>query len=516
MTRERLAGVLLAVGLAVGAGVPAWGQASPGNGSDRVQQLQREQRLRELDQFNLDRRVRANEMIPVGQRALVDYGGLLTLGYLNVRDADGTNPNKGARLYELVGYARVNLDGVHEGFVRGRYTYTDYLSEDDSFDGRGSRENRDKLDRAYYRFDLGRYMQAYEGKSGDPGLSIQAGRDLVYWANGLVLGQRLDGVIADFSSGPFSLQAIAGITPEDTVDFDASRPDFDIDTRRGFYGALASLQAAERHRPFVYVLSQRDYNDRDPFPVGPGFTPGTVGEPLPARFRYDSWYVGAGSTGNLTDRLLYGVEAAYQGGQSLASNAVPDAGFFAVQEQTENTIQAWAVNARLEYLVPDTRQTRISLEQTLASGDPNRISSSRDTVGGDLANTNDNAFNGFGLINPGLAFTPNLSNLSITRLGISTFPLPQNSLTRRLQVGLDVFVYFKIRREAVIDERTTGFDPDSSFNRYVGIEPDLFMNWQLTSDLTLVARYGIFFPGNALVANDEPRQFLYLGMTYAF
>lgn len=489
--------------------------------ADRTRQLQQLERQRELDQFNLDRRLRANEQVPVGQRALVDLGGFVSFNYLTVRDGDGEN--RGARIYEAVGYGRFNLDGVHEGFFRGRYTYFEFNSENDSFDGRGSRENDDKIDRLFYRFDFARALQAYEGRTSDSGLAIQGGRDLVYWANGLTLGQRLDGILIDAYAGRWSMQLVAGVTPEHTVDIDASRPDYDTDTRRGFYGAIFTFDARQ-HQPFAYVLIQRDYNDSGPFNQNLGtvsdFDPDTFlpipgsERPITTRFGYDSEYWGFGSSGNLSDRLLYSVEAVYQSGSARPTNVRPEGAAIVLADdgrQKKERISAGAVNARFEYLVLDERQTRFSFEQTLASGDRNRIASTSDTVFGNVPGSKDNAFNGFGLINTGLAFAPDLANLSITRFGITTKPLPQYEITRRLQVGLDVFLYAKIQKEAIIDE------PTSSDGRFLGWEPDIYLTWQMASDVTLVLRYGYFFPSDRFPdGNDGSRHFFFGGITYAF
>lgn len=461
------------------------------------QQLQREQALRDLSDFNLDRRIKANELVPIGQRALVDYGAYASFNYLTVRDR--TDENRAERIYEGVGYFRLNLDGAQEVFVRGRYSYFDWANgKDDSFDGRGDRDNDDYIDRAYYRFDLGRAFEAYEGKTSDSGLAIQAGRDLVYWANGLVLGQRLDGVVADAHAGPVSMQAIAGVTPHYTVDFDASRPAFDHDTRRGFFGGYFSADV-DVHQPFLYVLSQQDFNDDGPEEVS-GFR---------SKFNYDSFYVGLGSNGAITDHWSYSVEAAYEFGSGLTSPAEVAGAALIEVPQKEEPIRAWAANGRLEYVSPGENKIRLSFEETVASGDRDRIASSSDTVLGNRHGA-DNAFNGFGLINPGLAFFPNLSNLSISRIGVSGFPIPDGTWTRRMQVGADAFAYFRLLKSAVIDEQV------QDDGRFMGLEPDVYLNWQITSDVTLSLRYGVFFPSNNLVADDQIREFFFGGITYAF
>ena len=88
--------------------------------------------------------------------------------------------------------------------------------------------------------------------------------------------------------------------------------------------------------------------------------------------------------------------------------------------------------------------------------------------------------------------------------------MPDHSAFDRLQVGVDLFVYGKFDADAPIGEPT--FDGE----RYLGFEPDIFINWQITSDVTIALRYGIFFPGSAIVSDDDPRMFFGAGVTYAF
>src|SRR5213075_1664956 len=95
--------------------------------------------------------------------------------------------------------------------------------------------------------------------------------------------------------GPFTLELLGGLTPRRTVDFDSSRPHFDDNTFRGFYGAMLSARAGT-HKPFIYFLSQQDYNHSYSSTLGL----------LTTRYNYNSWYIGVGSTGALTDRLAYG------------------------------------------------------------------------------------------------------------------------------------------------------------------------------------------------------------------
>ena len=42
-------------------------------------------------------------------------------------------------------------------------------------------------------------------------------------------------------------------------------------------------------------------------------------------------------------------------------------------------------------------------------------------------------------------------------------------------------------------------DEVTSDDRYLGWEPDVYINWQVTSDVTFAFRYGVFFPGTAIL-----------------
>ena len=397
----------------------------------------------------------------------------------------------------LVGYARVQLDGANEFFLRARTGYRDF-NPGDSFDGRGDEPIDPDLDRLYYRFDLNQYQTAYGHATSDFNVIFKGGRDLAYWANGLVLAQVLDGVDVQLQSPIVDVDLLAGVTITRTVDFDPSRPAFDHNTRRGFYGAMASKQLG-RHRPFVYGLLQRDYNEH--------YDEQTTGA-ITTRYDYNSSYLGLGSSGNLSDHLLYGVEVAFEFGETLSNSFTVTNGALVPVPQTRDDIYSVALDARLDYVLQDQHRTRLSAEAILASGDPDR-GSTNTTFNGNAPGTDDHAFNAFGLVNTGLAFAPSISNLAALRLGASTFPFGGSDSFRRLQVGADFFVYGKLRRDGPIDEQTLD-------ETYLGLEPDLYLNWQVASDVTLALRYGAFVPNSAAFTDDNVRHFIYAGVTFAF
>jgi hypothetical protein len=232
---------------------------------------------------------------------------------------------------------------------------------------------------------------------------------------------------------------------------------------------------------------------------------------IDTKYNYNSWYIGVGASGAITDHLRYGVELTYEGGTSLSNSfeASGAGGLFPVN-QTRDPIQAIGFDARFDYFLNNRRQSRFSAEFLITSGDPDR-GSSTNTFNGNRPRTDDRSFNAFGLINTGLAFSPDPSNLMAVRLGYATQPFADGpQFLRRLQVGVDLFILGKTQSDAPIDEQTAD-------HRFLGVEPDIFVNWQITSDLTLALRYGAFFPSDrAFGANDDVRQFFFAGLTFAF
>jgi len=462
------------------AGATAQGQA----GAERFE--------RQLEQIRREMRLMARPEVPPGQRALVDYGAFLSFNLYAVDDV--LQDTHILRRTEAVAYARLNMDNVHEFYIRGRGTYDDYNSGD-SFDGKGD-EADGVVELCFYRFDLGRALAAYRGQTTPNNLVVQLGRQFVHWGNGLVLSDTLDGGMVELTAGPLRLELLGGVSWRHMIDFDASRPGFEDNTERGFYGGMLSAQVGA-HRPFAYVLVQRDYNDEGPQMIGAA----------PTRFSYDSWYAGIGAQGSFGNHVVYGVEFAWEGGRGLSSSFDPAT--LAVTDQTREDIEAAALDVRLDYLFGDARRSRLSLETVLASGDDDRLHTSN-TFGGNRSGTKDHAFNAFGLINTSFAFAPNVSNLTAVRLGASTFPFGDTSgFLRQMQVGIDLFIFGKFNTDGGFTEPTTD-------DWYLGWEPDVYMNWQITSDIALALRYGVFFPGSAIVNDEHPRNFFFAGITFSF
>lgn len=467
---------------------------------------------RRLDDFRKQTRVKVDRAAPVDERVYVDGGAFAAINHLSLDDSG--LENHVLRQYDLTGYGRLSLDGgVADLFIRGRASFRNF-NEGDVFGDSDNNDWDEVLERGFVRFDVSRFLGAYRGEEPPISLRFKVGRDFNYWANGLVLAQTLDGLVLDLDSSAFQLQLLAAATaPDAVVDIDTSRPDFNTETHRLFFGGMGTLKLQD-HRPFFYVLTQRDRNNDRLTLTSPAIPDlGGTGEPetIQTRYDYNSVYVGLGSSGPITQHLAYSVELVGEFGSTLSNSfdIIPtDGGARIVQaDQERDNIEAYALDISLDYAPPVRYRPRLSLEALIATGDDDR-GHPTNTFDGNTAGTTDRSFNAFGLINTGLAFAPEPTNLLMLRAGASAYPFASLGYLEQLQVGVDLYAFGKYDPDAAIAEPTTG-------DRYLGFEPDIFLNWQMTSDISLAIRYGIFFPGDAIENDERPRQFFFAGLTFA-
>lgn len=463
--------------------------------SDQVRQLR--QQLEQADQqYHLKR----SPKLDLTERALIQYGGWVRFGFLASDDV--SQQTRILRQTEATAFGRISLEEGHEFFGRLNWDYYDFNSGD-SFNGRGDRSVDPLADRWWYRFNLREATEATAGRRTDWNFTFKGGRQYVQWADGFVLSDELYALRATAEFGDFELEGLGALTPSSSfVDFDASRPDFDRDTDRAFYGGKLAYTGLDNHRPYAYVLHQEDLN---------GSGASTVAT-VSTRFDYDSTYFGVGSRGQLMPHLTYNTEFVAQRGDGLSAGISPNVGSGTATTavpQTREDIEAWAGNFKLSYLFRDRNRSRLELETIVASGDDDRLIDTSNTLGGNQSGTDDEAFNAFGFSKTGLSFAAPVSNLVVVRLGGSTYPLRESEVAEKLRIGADALVFNKLRSEGPIDEPT-------SSEHYLGFETDLYADWRITTDVSWQLRYGVFFPGDAIEAENDARHFLYSGVTYAF
>jgi hypothetical protein len=463
--------------LAAGAG-RAWGQ-------DRDIERRIEQRTRYADPLLAE----SDAAKSFSEKVLVDVGGFYSFTFLNLNDDTGNS--RRLLQYDATVYARASWDNAHTAFARTRFRYRDF-SPGDSFDERGDSWLEPFLDRYWYELDL-RNQGEVPGPN-DLGFNVRAGRQFVDWGSGLALSEVLYAVRPTVSIGQrVTVEALVGVTPSDesVIDFDASRAGYNSDTQRAFFGGMVRATTEGGKTVYAYYLAQDDRNgvDQPRLPLG-----------TDVNFTYNSQYLGFGSYGSLTTQLLYEGEFVLERGTSQSD---PLRDF-----QSEERIRAFAGRGQLTYLLADGNETRLQGEALFASGDPDRLVST-DTVGGNMAGTPDNGFNSLGYANTGLAFSPSFSNLMVFRVGASTLPFADKPALSQLQVGADLLVFGKLEQKGPIDEPTNG-------NAYLGLETDFYLNYRVTSDLSLGLRYGAFFPGVAIEGDKSVRHFFLIGVTLSF
>jgi len=469
---------------------PAWGQnAAP------VTRTQRST-IRAVGEAEPgEYRYKVDTSLQIYERSVFEVGGYTNMTYVNFDDDQNNNRTLWQPQATLFG--RAVIDGAHTLFVRGTFAYQTF-SKGDSFNGDGDQWVEPFLDRYWYEFDMNRAQAASGTPVSNVNANIRLGRQFVDWGAGLALSEVLYAARGAVSFQPaelgtFSFEGLAGVTPPDeaVTDFDASRKQYDYDTMRGFFGGLLRYTTRSDHEMWGYVLYMPDFNNNS-----------TPREPIGVNnvnFDYEAWYLSIGAEGAFNPNLRYLGEFVYELGESQSD---PTRG-----PQAGEPISAFAARGNLAWYFRDVNQSSVYVETFFGSGDTDRLNTA-DTIGGNRRGTTDYAFNSLGFSYTGLAFAPAISNVIVFRCGGMTTPFPGSGPMGGLQLGLDLNFTSKIDSDAPIEEPTEN-------KMFLGFEPDVVANWQITSDLSFVARYGIFFPG-AAIENKSARQFIYLGVSLSF
>lgn len=429
-------------------------------------------------------RLALDRELTTAEKFNLDVGGWLD-SYILLFD-DGVNSSRTLRQYNFRVYGGISLDrGVHQGYARMRTSYFDW-NHGDSYTPNEDDLNGPNLERGWYQFDVRRAVKEY-GKNDLPfDLRVKGGRDFVEIGTGYTIALPLDHIALTGEWQKFQTTFVYGRTPSSTGNIDRSRPVADHSDRR-FWIIEERYKGFQNHEPFVYWAMQRDQTGEDP-------------TDLLQNYEYNSQYVGFGSTGQLIPNLRYSTEWVFERGQSYGDQ----------RYMHRDEIKAWAFDNLLEYYFQHKMQPKLAFEYMFASGDPDRLGSPTNAVGGNRIDHTDNSFVGFGYRDTGLSFAPRLSNIHVWRLGGSFRPLPDVRAAKNLELGTDWFLFAKHRDAAAISDPTAN-DPSG----YAGWEMDYYANYRITSDLSFTVRFGSFFPGHAF-EDRTTRTFLLSGVTWSF
>ncbi len=480
---RRSAALRLSGGILLALTGAAWGQAT--DAFLNQQRALEEQIARQLDR----------EMT-VDQRTTFDFGGSYSF-YTFLYD-DGINSSRTLRRSDGRLWTRVGLDGgTHEGYARARMSYLDFnagdaFEQDDNYlrrslPGDDNDWEGPQLERGWYQFRLKNAMRAYGHQNVPYDLRMKIGRQYVEFGTGYALSLPLDAITLTGELANFEVTGLMGNTIRSMNDIDRTRPG-SHDTDRNFFGVQVRYLGLRQHKPFFYTVFNEDKHDESP-------------ERLLQNFDYDSHYIGFGSTGSIiSSDVRYGMEWVFEGGRSFG-----DRRFLHHDE-----IDAWGFDLLLEYFMPAPTKPHFLLEYMFASGDPDRLGSPTDAIGGNRKDHDDTSFVGFGFRDTSLSFAPRLSNIHIWRAGASFFPFEKIEVIKEIELGTDWFLFTKHHDSGAVSDELADLPAG-----YLGWEMDYFVNWRLTSDLSWTARYGAFFPGDAF-SDQTSRYFFLTGLTWSF
>src|SRR5262249_10561632 len=124
----------------------------------------------------------------------------------------------------------------------------------------------------------------------------------------------------------FETTFLVGQMPQSTPNIDTSRP-VEGQTDRLFWILEERYKGFALHEPFAYWVIQRDHGGESP-------------NDLLQNFKYDSEYVGWGSTGQIVRNLKYNTEWVIERGHSYGDRKFLH----------RDNIKAWGFDNELEYL----------------------------------------------------------------------------------------------------------------------------------------------------------------------
>jgi hypothetical protein len=430
----------------------------------------------------------------INERLTLDVGGSFRFGLASLDEPSGSS--RTLRQYETNLYVLSKFDGGHTFFGNLRFLYNDWNT--------GDSRDSDGLffpygNRYWYELDTRALSMYQTGVADDVNLNIRVGRQFINWNSGLAFSNDMYAFLGSISYEQFKFTGLFGQTARSGLyDFDVSRPEYDQNTDRVYWGLKLEANLMPEFQPFVSYLVQRDHNDDETVRTFFG----------DIDFNYDSEYLSFGAAGTIGPQLTYAIEAVHETGHTLSTFGFNFANF-TPEPQTRNPIDAWAGSLTAAWAFRNDTNALVDMTLAMGTGDGNRIVSNG-TIGGDALHSTDRAFNSLGYINTGLALAPQIANLRMLRIGGSTAINIDPQRPNTLRGGVDVFFLQKNNKEYVSSVPTTN-------KRNLGWEMDWKLDWQLMSDVTFNFRYGVFFPGDGLPEGiDDIRHFVYGAVSYAF
>ncbi len=484
LTPTAFAGLLLLAVLTV----PAQAQAPDGSGQQRF--LENQLRPLIAPEFQTP---------PVEDRLLIDSGAVLRSLTAWYEDHGTALPlpqeSRGLHIAEIRPWASLSYGELHRGFVRGQLGYLTF-NNGDQYGPRDRDTQGPYVDLAYYEFDIDAALRRADVVGAeDLSADVSIGRQFLYLGRGITFGLTTDALSLDWAHGDWAGLAFGSQSVDRNISFNGlpSPLAYQLD-RRQFYGGQIEYQGWDRRELYSYVMGQWDNSSRK-------FAQETA---------YDSIYWGIGTTGE----ILFGEPGEEMGIPNLRYHSE-----FVIQRgahqnfSTRDDIRAWAVDAGMDYFWTTPMKPRVGVGYTRASGDKTRSGSPLPNSGINGFQTTDDSFIGFGYLNTGVSFQPSLSNLEFIRISAALRPFEdsESQSYQGIEVGTSSYLYWRPAPTSGISDVRANRNDD-----YLGHEWDLYVNWRMSSDLFLLANYGVFFPheGSFSPGNDRSRQFFTVNLNW--
>ncbi|MEW6008278.1 MAG: alginate export family protein [Candidatus Omnitrophota bacterium] len=407
------------------------------------------------------------------------YGGWFTTLFRDYADLDNDAGVKDLTSWILTEdlrlWSQINYNNEYILYARLKHLYT---RRDISSLSTNYRSDYDgpHLDMAYLNINKPKWKVPVD---------LTVGRQYLFIGRGIAYSDVNYGVKFKTNIGRKAyIKSFISQSDENEDNIDESVPNYKKTGSRLFAGAELAYSGLKDNLIYGFVLIQKDKNPR--------FPPETPTQ----SYRYNSEYYGLGLQSiNPKSKLSYWLEAINEQGKSHTDTASVDL--------DEKNINAWAVDAGLNYKINLPLKPGFEFEYAYGSGDKDRTSVTDTRSGGNLYGDDTN-FLYFGSFFSGYALAPRLSNLHIYKLDFSLRPFEKIKLWKNIVCGVKYFKYRKDKKSGGI------YDTEATLSSLdVGQEADAYFYWQVKKNIYWSSRFGIFLPGDAYpsTTNDNTKYF---------
>ncbi len=315
---------------------------------------------------------------------------------------------------------------------------------------------------------------------------FEVGRRYFNMGKGIAYSSVHDGMQLNYLKPGWNVGLLASHTLPHEDNVDTSVPGYDKNSDRYFYGLGVGYAKIKNRQLYGYLLVQRDESNQRP-------------ENSSQHFDYQSEYLGLGINGKVTPSLKYWVEVIKQTGTSRVFGS-----------NEKKNIEAWAMDAEVNYRPNILFNPRFSFEYAFGSGDADRVNVT-DTEFGNTSGDDEN-FQYFGYLSTGFALAPRLSNLHMIRCSVEINPFEKSKRFKELLVGVDYYEFYKHRKAGGISDLEASVSAP-----HIGSEIDFFLEWPLLSDCDLNVQFGHFMPADAYDASaNSSENFLLVSLIHTF